>query len=221
MDAYAMAIWDTPAELLRELVRYGGTNPHGKPNWRVVLAQNVLDQSFGVMRHMPCVSAEADPDVEPERVDTGEFWTPRYQGRGWILERWFPATAWGTAAEWEQERAEDGSRRMGEWPRHGEYFMVSETFLEHLPPADHWKQEIQKELRRMAALPGDPAMHLANTLYANRVREERRYQEFVDQVNAVHRQVIEPTLATVGGTAQRIRDHVAAGLGLEGNLAAG
>ena len=38
----------------REITRYGGLNPFGKPNWRVVLGQNVREQCFGTMRHMPC-----------------------------------------------------------------------------------------------------------------------------------------------------------------------
>lgn len=227
MDAFAHAIKDTPEALRREITRYGGLNPFGRSNWRVVLAQSVLEQSFGVMRHMPCVDPELHPDnvqleVEPERIETGEFWTPKYSGRGWILERWFPAAVWGNSVQWRLETAEDGiTRMMGEFPRHGDYYMVSDGYLAHCAPVGYWKQEIQKELRRIAEMNGNPERRLAEVLYMARVSEERRKEKFVDEVNAIHRSVTEPILATVGSTAQRVRDGLAERIGLMGNLAAG
>lgn len=223
MDAYALANRETSRELAAELTRYGGVNPFGKPCWRVVLAQNCVDQSFGVMRHMPCVSADADvTDIEPEKIEAGEFWTPRYHGKGWVLERWFPATAWGSALDWRLATAEDGvTRMMGEYPRQGGYYMVSEEYLEHCPGAGYWKGLIQRELRRMAEMPGDPARLLAQRLYEAQVAEERRNERYLDEVNAIHRSVVDPVLATVGSSAQRVRDEAAEAAGLQGNLAAG
>lgn len=223
MDRYAHALRDTPRALTAELARYGGLNPHGQPNWRVVLAANVLEQSFGVMRHMPLVTADSDvTDIEPEKVEAGEFWTPRYQQNGWILERWFPPTTWGSPLDWRLATAQDGvTRMMGEWPRHGDWWMVSEEFLPHCPPAAFWKAEIQRELKRMAALPGDPSRVLSERLYTARVAEERRRERYLEEVNYVHRGVVEQVTATVGARAQRVRDAAAADAGLSGNLAAG
>lgn len=223
MDACARAVRDTPRALMAEITRYGGLNPFGKPQWRVVLAQNVLEESHGVMRHMPLVSADADvTDIEPERVETGEFWTPRYDCKGWILERWFPSTAWGNSLDWRLATAEDGvTRMMGEYPRHGDYYMVSTEFLRECPSVGYWKDEIQEELRRMANLPGDPARLLEDRLREARLDEERRKERYLEEVNMIHRSVVDPLLATVGGTAQRVRDAAALAAGLQGNLAAG
>jgi hypothetical protein len=227
MDAFAHALKDVPVALHREITRFGGLNPFGKPLWRVVLAQNVLEQSFGVMRHMPCVSADAMPDneipdVEPERIETGEFWTPRYSGRGWILERWFPASVWGSLQEWRLATAEDGeTRMMGAFPRHGDYYMVSDVCLPKCPSVGYWKTEIGKELRRMTAMHSDPSRRMNEALYMARIAEERRKERFTEEVNSIHRSVTAPILATVGRTAQCLRDGLAEQIGLRGNLAAG
>ena len=122
MDQEAKANRETPPALRAEITRYGGLNPYGKPQWRVVLAQNVLEQCFGVMRHLPMVSEDADvTDMAPELIEEGEFWIPRYSGKGWILERWFPTSTWGDQETWNNTYAEDGfTRMMGRFPRHGE-----------------------------------------------------------------------------------------------------
>lgn len=223
MDAYQLATRDTPRAVEREITRYGGLNPHGQPMWRVVLAQNVREQSFGTMRHMPRVSADADiTDIEPERFESGEFWQPRYLNPGWILERWFPPAAWGSQEEWEQATSEDGVTRLkGEWPRHGEYFMVSEEALAEPPPIDHWKREIARLLREEAQAERDPATHLSQLLYLMRTGEQQRNEAYLGEVNYIHRGVVDPMLATVSRTAQRMREQLAGEIGLGGHLAAG
>jgi hypothetical protein len=214
----------TPRALREEITRYGGRNPFGGPNWRVVVAEDVIEYSRGIMRSMPDVSADADvTDIEPEKVEEGEFWTPRYPGvHGWILERWFPPEAWGEQDDWRLAAGEDGlTPMMGEWPRHGEYYMVSDDALAELPGPGYWKEQINEELRRLAEIPGNPARLLSETLYQARVSEERRKERFIDEVHARHVLLTDPMLATVGSTAQRIRDAVAEENGLRGNLAAG
>lgn len=212
-----------PADLRNRITRYGGTNPHGEPLFRVVWAENVLEQSFGSMRHMPKVTPDSDlSHVEPERFESGEFWTPKYSGRGSILERWGPPEIYGSQAFWEQERAEDGvTPLMGEWPRHGGYFMISDEFYAELRPFDFWAEEIQKELRRQAAAPLDPVAYLSLRLYLLRVAEKDREEKFIEEVNQIHRGTVEPMLATVGRTAQLVRDDLMREAGLTGHLSAG
>jgi hypothetical protein len=222
MDPDRLAARETPREVQREVTRYGGLNPYGKPAWRVVLAQNVLEQSFGTMRHMPRVSAEADiADIEPERYESGEFWTPRYMTPGWILERWFPAHAWGSQDEWEQTTSEDGITKLkGGFPRNGDYFMVGDGPFGELPPVDYWKREIAKLLREEAEQPGDAAALMSRHLYMERVAEQARRDAYVAEVNHLHRAVTDPLLTTVSRTAQRVRNELADDLGW-GHFAAG
>jgi hypothetical protein len=227
MDAYRQALSRTPIGLQREMERYGGTNPFGRPMWRVVLTQCVLEQSFGVMRHMPLVSDDVEDaaDVEPERISTGEFWTPRYQVKGWILERWFPAHTWGDVIEWRNSLAADGMTALkGDFPKHGDWWMVSTEALEECPSAAYWKDQIQRELRQMAAIgeaANDPAMYLRMQLYAESVEKEAKEERFRDEVNAIHRGVTDPTLATVSRSAQQLRNGMMNEWGMDEHLAAG
>lgn len=223
MDAEGLALRDTPQEVTREITRYGGLNPFGKPNWRVVLGQNVREQCFGTMRHMPCVSADADiTGIEPERFESGELWVPRYSVPGWVLERWFPEHAWGSQDAWEAVTAADGVTRMkGAWPRQGDYFMVGEGPFTEMPPTEWWKKQIAQLLREEAAMPHDPAINLSRHLYMERVREEARREAYLSEVDYIHRSVTDPMLATVGRTAQRVRDRIAEDTGFSGHFSAG
>ena len=225
MNPCEMATRNIRPELAREITRYGGMNPHGAPLWRVVWAENVKEQSFGQMRHMPRIAADCDlnmAEVEPERFESGELWIPRYSERGAILERWFPASVWGSQMDWEQELAEDGQTRLkGAWPRHGDYFMVGDEFLKTMPPAGYWKGQIQKELRRQQNAPTDPGTYLATLLYIERATNQARGEAFAEEVNHIHRNNVEPLLATVSTTAQRLRDELMMEMGMDGHLAAG
>jgi hypothetical protein len=214
---------DIPRSLRARVKRYVGTNPHGKPLFRVVWAQNVLEQSFGSMRHMPRVSVDSDlTDIEPERFESGEFWTPKYSSPGLILERWGPPEVYGSKFFWEHEIAEDGvTRLMGEYPRHGGYFMVNDDFIPEMRGFDFWAEEIQKELRRQANSPHDPVAYLQLRLYLLRTAEKEREEKFLEEVNYIHKSAVAPLLATVGRTAQRVRDDLMFESGLSGHLSAG
>lgn len=225
MEPRRLPTRDTPKHLTAELTRYGGLNPFGQPNWRVVLAQNVREQTFGTMRNMPVLDADAVddvPEVEPESFASGELWVPRYNQVGWVLERWFPAHAWGSQYDWEQEKAQDGVTRLkGAFPRQGDYWMVNETFMEALLPAEFWKAEIQKCLREQEAMPGDPATVLGRNLYIHRTKQELREEEYREEVNRIHRTVTDPMLATIGRTAQLLRDGIRFEHGIPCHIAAG
>ena len=225
MNLRSLSTRDTPKHLLAELTRYGGLNPFGHPHWRVVLAQNVREQTFGTMRNMPVLDADAVddcPEVEPESFASGELWLPRYNEAGWILERWFPAHAWGTQSEWESELAQDGVTRLkGAFPRQGDYFMVNDVFHKSQQSTDFWKACIQECLRRQETMPGDPATVLSRNLYLHRVKQEQKEEDYRNEVNRLHRSVVDPMLATIGRTAQCMRDQIRAEQGFDFHIAAG
>ena len=217
---------DTPPDLTAALEQFGGRNPWGKPHWRVVRAERVRELRFGTMRHMPVVSADSDIEdlmaVEPERYESGAMWLPRYSLTGWVLERWFPATAWGDCEEWENQLAEDGvTRQLGLFPRHGDYFMAGEQAYDELPGVEFWKQEIARLLREQMERIQDPAEHLGRILYRERTAEETRQAAYLEEVNHLHRGTIEPLTMSVGRSAQRVRDELAAEAGIAGHLSAG
>jgi hypothetical protein len=219
------ALLDVRPALAKEITRFGGLNPFGLPMWRVVLAQNVLEQRFGQMRHMPHINPDdvtADMEIEPERFSSGEMWTTVYDGQGYCLERWFPAAAWGAVADWEHETSQDGvTRMMGEFPRHGGYQMVNDEFHAELPGADFWKEEILKWTRVRTEMEQDETVRLRQALYRHRLHEEQRKAEFLEEVNQIHRAVVDPALATIGRTAQAMRDGLMVGMGSNSHLPAG
>jgi hypothetical protein len=225
MNFHSLPTRDTPRALTAELTRYGGLNPFNQPVWRVVLAQNVREQTFGTMRNMPVLQADAVddvPEVEPESFASGELWVPRYNEEGWILERWFPASAWGTQSEWEAETSQDGVTRLkGAFPRHGDYFMVNDVFHKSQQSTDFWKACIQECLRAQESLPGNPAQMLSRNLYMHRLKQEQREEAYREEVNRLHRTVTDPMLATIGRTNQLIRDQIAVEQGFGFHLGAG
>lgn len=225
MNIHNLPIRDTPRHLTAEIARYGGLNPFGGPIFRVVLAQNVLEQTFGTMRHMPLIDVDAVddvPEIEPEYFSSGEIMIPRYNECGWILERWFPAQAWGSQLEWESETSQDEVTKLkGEFPRHGDYFMVNDSFFAKPQSADFWKTEINKCLRNQEAMPGDPATILSRNLYMHRIKQENREEDYREEVNRIHRSVVDPMLATIGRTAQLVRDEIRVEQRYDFHLAAG
>lgn len=130
---------DTPKAYRDAMLRIGGKNPYGKPMWRVVLAQNCTRKSSGILHHLPTgeisifeVDGKGQVHSKPsvgDRVDSGTFELPRYPVEGWIVERWFPASMWGTPEEWAAHRSTDGGQMLSsEFPREGDYFLTNGPF---------------------------------------------------------------------------------------------
>jgi len=64
--------------------------------------------------------------IAPDAIRIGMFWVPLYQCEGWILERWFPASSYGSRDQWESALSQDGETpMMGPFPERGGYFMLS------------------------------------------------------------------------------------------------
>jgi hypothetical protein len=225
MDAYRMATRNVSAALNAELARFGGRNPFSQPTWRVVRAEDCFEQAFGTMRHMPRLNADSEvsiEEVEPEAFSSGEMWLPKYEDSGFGLERWFPANVWGSQFDWEHETAEDGTTRLkGEFPRHGGYYMVGDRWHPRVLAADAWKAEIGKWMASQAANSLTPAAALGRNLYMSRLREQQKREAFDEEVNQIHRTITAPTLATIGRTAQLVREEMAEQAGWTGHLAAG
>lgn len=225
MDAIRTATRNVSATLNADLARFGGRNPFGSPTWRVVRAEDCFEASFGTMRHMPVVSADDDlamGDLEPQAFSSGEMWTPKYDSTGFGLERWFPAGTWGSQWDWEHETSQDGVTRLkGQFPRQGDYYMVGDGWYPRMRSADHWKREINKWMAEQAARPGNPATALSRNLYIHRLREEQRREAFQEEVNRIHRTVTAPVLATIGRTAQLVREEMQEQSGWDGHVSAG
>lgn len=129
---------DTPTEITEALTRWGGKNGYGRPAWRLILAENHLVQRAGLWteyaegtdtvqfesrEHDIAYSTRA---ISPDAVRIGVLWVPLYPCRGWILERWFPPSAFGSKLQWESALSQDNETpMMGPFPEEGDYFMPS------------------------------------------------------------------------------------------------
>ena len=129
---------DTPAEVTEKLLRWGGKNEHGDPNWRIILAENHLVQRAGMWTEFADDTEQVQFEtvgkdvryttrqIAPDAIRIGMFWVPLYPCQGWILERWFPASAYGSRQQWESALSQDGvTPMMGPFPEKGGYFMPS------------------------------------------------------------------------------------------------
>lgn len=129
---------DTPNDVIDKLTRWGGTNEYRDPNWRIILAENHLVQRAGMWTefadeteqvHFETVGKDVHyttRQIAPDAIRIGTFWVPLYQVTGWILERWFPASSYGSKEQWESALSQDGvTPMMGPFPERGGYFMLS------------------------------------------------------------------------------------------------
>ena len=129
---------DTPREVTAKLLAWGGKNDCGEVNWRIVLAENVLVQRAGMWTefaedteqvHFETVGNDVryqTRQIAPDAIRIGMFWVPKYPCTGWILERWFPPSAYGSRQQWESALSQDNvTPMMGPYPERGGYFMLS------------------------------------------------------------------------------------------------
>jgi hypothetical protein len=59
---------------------------------------------------------------QPDRVVMGTREVPRYTVfNGWLVERWYPASMWGTPEAWSEKTLPDGTALLGPYPTFGDY----------------------------------------------------------------------------------------------------
>ena len=191
---------DTPADITETLTRWGGKNEYGNPNWRIILAQNHLVQRAGMWTEFADDTEQTQfrtvgnqvryqhREIAPDRIIIGTRWVPLYQVEGWILERWFPASSYGSKEQWESALSQDGvTPMMGPFPERGGYFMPSGggPWVE-IPPLEGVRESIA-QWENSAHLHGfmdeefvARAMNQAQVEAAE--LEERKYNEFLNEV---------------------------------------
>jgi len=211
---------DTPPQINRDLAEYGGLSPDGQPIWRVVLAQNCRIHCFGRMNRLNpgAVDAITDTtrptDIVPERIEEGEFWVPRYQVKGWILQRWYPAACWGTREKWESEKAQDErTRLLAAYPQRGDYMMM---------PCGPWRTiaeigDLHGAIRcynaQQAANPVNWQNHMLAWMALDAEDRQRKADDFADELESQYRIGVSGVLRTVSPAAQEFRNLLAAQAG--------
>lgn len=134
-----------PRSVQQFLTSFGGRNPFGQPHWRLLVGADRLVKEAGVYRDwaeglstaekggMRFEGCPDQPGVnfgryenKPIRVVTEMREIRKYpHAEGWILEKWFPASAYGTQEDWYSYKAVDGFTSMlGPYPERGDYEMI-------------------------------------------------------------------------------------------------
>lgn len=215
---------DTPDWIQAELREYGGLSPDGQPIWRLVLAQNCRIHCFGTMNHVSQDTRnwadDARPtDLVPDRIEEGDFWIPRYRIKGWILQRWFPASMWGSREKWEGEKSRDGrTRLLAGFPQRGDYMMM---------PCGPWRSiaeagDLKAAIRCYNIQQRRNPVNWQNHLQAMTAFEEQERQQLADEyaaeMAAAHREGFAGVLRASTESAQALRNvvskHLAGGVNL-------
>jgi hypothetical protein len=184
-----------PKDIERFLKRYGGLNPFGLPKWRLIVASDRMVKEAGVWRDWAPGLSNAEkgglnfspnPDApgcnyqrydnKPIRVVTEMREVRKYpQSEGWILERWFPASAYGTEEEWYSFKAVDGITSMlGPYPECGDYEFIYGPWV-RVPGVDVLERRIGGYVNTQLNKKGTPAQRARE--YSQRYQEQEELDE--------------------------------------------
>lgn len=191
-----------PKTTQRFLLRFGGTNPFGKPQWRLLVGLDRLVKEAGVYRDWAeglttaekgGLSFDPIPDQpgvnfrrhenKPIRVVTELREIRKYpHADGWILEKWFPASAYGTQEEWYSYKAVDGMTPMlGPYPECGDYEMIFGPWT-RIPSTDALQRMISSYSSGINNRRGTPASRAQEALlryeYEEELAELKRKEEY-------------------------------------------
>lgn len=206
---------DTPQSILDELREYGGESPNGQALWRLVLAQNCRIHCFGSMNHIAKGRLAAigdDPQAkgsfQPDRIEEGEFWVPRYRVEGWILQRWFPAHIWGSKAKWESEKARDGrTRLLAAFPQAGDYMMMAGTWPS-IALAGDLRAAIRCYNLQQRNNPVNWPNHLEAMTRFEEIERQKASDVYAEEMSAMHRESLAGVLRSTSSAAQEFRNVV-------------
>lgn len=194
------------------ITRYGGKNPYGLSQWRLIVAADVMVKESGVYRDWSDGLATAEKgglsftpyseglgmqryENKPIRVVTEMREVPKYpESEGWILEKWFPATAYGSREDWHSYKAADGFTPMlGPYPERGDYEFIFGPWPK-VPSTDVLQGHISKYSAGINARRGTPESrareYLQRYQYQQNAAEERRKAEYMkmfrDELTPMH-----------------------------------
>lgn len=213
---------DTPRQVKRLLLEYGGKTPTGLPMWRLVRAGDCTIVCQGRVHHFPR-GVEIDINVRPTRISGGRAVMPRYRDiprDHWILQKWFPPAIWGSCYEWRAHRGEeiDTPILVEEFPAQGDYFMLAGPWRDWREAGD-LAAAIRLYLLRERSRTRDAEAFIRMRM-ADEAHERARNLEHLEREIARADAQVTEMARTVSADAQRMREQMAAAAGLDGHLGA-
>jgi len=181
---------ETPESVAHRLLRAGGINRFGEPNYRAVWGWNRLAWIGGKFE-----DRDEHGTLLRERLELRE--EPKYPAvNRWHIERWLPPEAYGSPRQWHSQTIERENGisipALGPYPSRGEYehsFTLEGPrgeFLQLTPTvAEHIARAIECSRNH-------PRAKSRAKLYEREARSDRRYEQWaydvLDAVPAFHKQ---------------------------------
>jgi hypothetical protein len=171
---------EAPESVARRLESAGGVNWYGDANYRVVWGWNRLAWIGGKFE-----DRDERGDLVREVVELRQ--EPKYAAvNRWHVERWVPASAYGSPREWYAQTVERAGGKsvaaLGPYPErgeyehcftiqglHGEFVQLTPAIVEHVARAIEWSRGMARGKRR-------------ERLYERETKEERRYEAWAYDV---------------------------------------
>jgi hypothetical protein len=182
---------DTPENVAHRLVRAGGANRFGEPNYRAVWGWNRLAWIGGKFEDRDEYGA-----LLRERIELRE--EPKYPAvNRWHIERWLPPEAYGSPRHWYSQTVERENGisipALGPYPSRGEYehcftlesprgefLQLTPTVAEHIARAIEFSRGVTRAKSRA---------HLYNRAQSQEQKYETwAYDVLDDAVPAFHKQ---------------------------------
>lgn len=199
----------TPESVRKEIARFGGLNPFGGANWRVVLAET---RTVLRGRGLPPADEVIRTGMKVTAESTGLHRVPKYPVKGWIIERWFAPNKY-SEVQWKAARCADGiTPLMGPFPHEGEYFMLAGPFT-HIPPLEDIKAAITLHIREEEQSPKGYNEMLRAEMVADWDRDEAAALKAERDLAYFYESVVKPVLKGSSLEAQRIRTEMAEKMG--------
>ncbi len=167
---------DTPEYVTKRLIRAGGLNCFGEPNYRCIWGWNRLTPIGG--RWEDHDEGSLEREVVEVRME------PKYpQVNRWHIEKWCPAEMYGSPAFWELTTREEGVQALGPYPSRGDYehcmtlegsrgefIQLTPTIAEHIARRIEWSRSNWNGRRER------------KRLYDREARNDKEYDRWADMV---------------------------------------
>lgn len=188
-----------PSDIADYLLTIGGKTPFGEPMWRLVIAGNVVwkvaggkvwdeglsiserggfnfagEDGWGLYRNKP-IRDESDRLVERKRYPHLE---------GWILQRWFPPSAYSRTQWFACENCLPGGiPKLGPFPQFGDYEMIGGP-IQRAPSRSELHSFISAYFRGLELRAGSIESRIREAVNAaeyERQKEEQRVRAMADE----------------------------------------
>lgn len=111
----------------------------------------------------------------PKSVFTGMSEVQIYPNEGWIIEKWKPADAWGSPADW-YRYAFQGVASLGPYPQFGGYELIAGPSPTK-PTVTEVETAIRRHFQELDARPASPAELVARMMSAKEERNRKRKED--------------------------------------------